>query len=74
MNFHHFDSQSAGYLERVMAPTTVYRRLFEISITFRAGYLKRVRDTATVYSRWFEFLSSLTFRVLHVHLAILRES
>ena len=41
LNFRHFDSQSTGYLG--MATTTVYPRLFEISITltFKAGYLKR---------------------------------
>ena len=49
LNFHHFDSQSAGYLERVT-------------------------DTATVYSRLFEFLTTLTFRALHGHLATLRDS
>ena len=66
--------QSAGYLERVMATTTVYPRLIEISITltFRAGYQKRV-DTATIYSRWFEFLSTFTFRALHGHLATKRD-
>ena len=70
------DSQSAAYLERVMATTTVYPRSFGISITltFRAGYLKKVIDTATVYSRWFEFLTTLTFRAPHGHLATLRES
>ena len=57
LNFHHFDSQSAGYLENVMSTTT--HRLptrFEIYINFtvRAGYLKRGIDTATVYSRLFE--------------------
>ena len=47
LNFHHFDSQSAGYLERVMATTTENPRLFEISntMTLRDGYLKRVIDT-----------------------------
>ena len=56
LNFHHFDSQSAGHLERVIATTTVHPRLFKISIplTFRAGYLKRVIDTVTVYPRLFE--------------------
>ena len=60
LNFHHLDSQSAGYLERVRATTTVHPPLFEISITltFRARYLKRVIDTATVYSRWFWFLTT----------------
>ena len=55
--------QSAGYFERVMATTTNYPRLFEISITltFRAGYLQRIIDTATVDSRWFEFPTTLTF-------------
>ena len=60
-----------------MATTTVYPRLFEISIilTFRAGSLKRVVDTATVCSRSFEFLTTLTFiRALHGHLATLRGS
>ena len=59
-----------------MATTTVYQRLFEISITltFRAGYLKRVIDTASFYSRLFEFLTTFTFRALHGHLATLRES
>ena len=59
-----------------MATTTVYPRLFEISITltFRAGYLKRVIDTGTVYSRLFEFPTTFTFRALHGHLATLRES
>ena len=54
-----------------MATTTVYPRLFEMSIalTFRVGYLKGAIDTATVYSRWFEFLTTLTFRALHGHLA-----
>ena len=48
--------------------TTVYPRLFEVSImTFRAGYLKRVIDTGTVYSRLFEFPTTLTFRALHRH-------
>ena len=53
-----------------MATTTVYPRLFEISITLtvRAGYLKRVIDTGTVYSRLFEFPTSLTFRALRGHL------
>ena len=52
-----------------MATTTVYSRLFEVSITltFRAGYLKRVIDTGTVYSRLFEFPTTLTFRALHRH-------
>ena len=42
-----------------MATTTVYPRLFEITITltFRAG-----KDAVTVYPRWFEFLTTLTFR------------
>ena len=62
--------QSAGYLDRVMATTTVHPRLFEISIT---SYLRRVRDTATFYSRLFEFPTTLTFRALHGHLATLRE-
>ena len=31
LNVHHFDSQTADYLERVMATTTIYPRLFEIS-------------------------------------------
>ena len=59
-----------------MATTTVYSRLFEISITlsFRAGYLERVIDTATVYSRWFGFLTTFTFRALRGHLATSRES
>ena len=76
LNFRHLDCQSAGYLERVMATTTVYPRLFEISITLtsRAGYLERVIDTATVYSRWFDFLTTLTFKALHGHLTTLRES
>ena len=52
-----------------MATTTVYPRLFEISITFtfRAGYLKRVIDTATVHSRLFEFRITLTVGALHRH-------
>ena len=76
LNFHHLDSQSAGYLERVRATTTVHPRLFEISITltFRARYVKRVIDTATVYSHWFQFLTTLTFRALHGHLATFIES
>ena len=51
-----------GYLERVMATTTAYPHLFEISITltFTAGYLMRVIDTAIVHSRLFEFLTTLT--------------
>ena len=61
--------QSTGYLERVMATTTAYPHLFEISITltFTAGYLKRVINTAIDYSRSFEFLTTLTFRALHGH-------
>ena len=48
-------------------------RLHEISITltFRTGYLQRIIVTATVYSRLFEFLTTLTFRALHGHLATL---
>ena len=59
-----------------MATTSVYPRLFEVSITltFRAGYLKRVIGTATVYSRWLELLINLTFRALHGQSATLRES
>ena len=59
-----------------MATTTVYPRLFEMSITltFRAGCLKRVMDTDSFYSRLFEFLTTCTFRALHGHLATLRES
>ena len=43
-----------------MATTTVYPRLFEMSITltFRAGYLKSVIDTATVYSRLFDCMDT----------------
>ena len=56
-----------------MATTTVYPRLFEISITltFRAGYLKRVIDPGTVYSRLFEFPTTFdiqsTTRKSHCH-------
>ena len=47
--FHHFDNQSAGYLERVMATTAVYPRLFEISITltFRADVATLMRFIVT---------------------------
>ena len=43
LNLHHFDNQSASYLDRVVATTTVYPRLLEISniVTFRPGHHKQ---------------------------------
>ena len=65
----HFDSQSAGFLERVMATTTVYPRLFEISITLSCradvATLMRLIVTPAVSPRLFEISSTLTFRALH---------
>ena len=67
LNFHHFDSQSAGNLERGMCTTTVYRRLFEIFMILlcTANVATLLRFIPAVDPRLFEIASTLTFRALH---------
>ena len=66
-NFHHFDIQSTGYLEREtrLIPPTVYSRLFEFPLLWHAGLV-------TLRGSWLLlpftracFLTTLTFRALH---------